>query len=261
MIGALIGDIVGSIYEFDNIETKDFPLFDECSFFTDDTVCTVALADCLMNNGDPVKYLQDYCQRFPSMSYGGRFAEWIYLKDPQPYYSWGNGAAMRISSVAFAFNDWEKIAFKTVDYTKITHNHPFGIDGALATSEAIHLAKTATNKEFLVDIIIKYFPDYDISLTLEEIKPNFGFNESCQGTVPYAIQCVIESNTFEEAIRNCIWLGGDCDTTACIAGAIAQSYYKEIPNWIVKEANMRLPTSFVKLIDEFNRKFKLRNVN
>lgn len=252
MIGAIIGDIVGSIYEFDNIKTKDFPLFDECSMMTDDTVCSVALADCLLNSGDPVKYLQDYCRRFPSMSYGYNFSRWIDSDNPKPYGSWGNGAAMRISPIAFYLNDWEEIGWKTVKYTEITHNDPQGITGALCTTEAIHFGKTAKNKEYLVDLLIKYYPTFDLSLTLNDIRPHFKFDESCQGTVPYAIRCVLESTDFEDAIRNCISLGGDCDTTACIAGAIAQSYYKEIPQWIVEQAKYRLPKTFIGIINEIS---------
>ena len=259
MLGAIIGDVVGSIYEWDNVTSRDFPLFDgtEKSFFTDDTICTVALADCLMNDGNPVEYLQRYCRKYPNGGYGGRFREWIQLNDPQPYNSWGNGSAMRISPVAFALQNWNEIKTKTIEFTEITHNHEFGIAGALATSEAIYLSKFAENKEFLIDIILKYFPEFDISLSLNEIRPNFKFDESCQGTVPYAMKCVLESNSFESAIRNAIWLGGDCDTTACISGGIAQAYYKEIPDWISFETFKKLPDSFIRIIHEFNYRFKL----
>lgn len=252
MIGAVIGDIVGSIYEFDNIKTKDFPLFDECSMMTDDTVCSVALADCLLNDGDPVKYLQDYCRRFPSMSYGYNFSRWIDSNNPKPYGSWGNGAAMRISPIAFYLDDWEEIGWKTVKYTEITHNDPHGINGALCTSEAIFLGKSATNKKYLIDVLLKYYPTFDLSLTLDMIRPHFKFDESCQGTVPYAIRCVLESVDFEDAIRNAISLGGDCDTVACIAGGIAQSYYKEIPQSLLNQANWRLPASFNDIINKIS---------
>lgn len=256
MIGAIIGDIVGSVYEFNNIKKKDFELFNQYSTFTDDTITTVALADCLLNNGDPVWYLQQYCRKYddPAGGYGMSFADWINSEDPKPYNSWGNGAAMRISSVAFALNDWEEIGWKTVKYTEITHNNKFGIEGALATSQAIFLGKSAKDKEYLREIINEYYPNFNKIETLDEIRKFYRFNESCLGTVPYAIKCVLDSVNFEDAIRNAISLGGDSDTLACIAGGIAEAYYKEIPNWIVEEARKRLPDDFLEVIDKIHLK-------
>lgn len=257
MLGAIIGDVVGSIYEFDNIHTKDFPLFDECSMYTDDTVCTIALADCLMNDGNPVEYLQDYCKKYPSMSYGAMFNEWIYLKDPKPYHSFGNGAAMRVSSVAFAFDDLEKIGWKAVEYTQITHNHKYGIEGALCVCKAIHFAKTALDKSFIVDLLMEYYPTFDLSETVDSIRTWYKFNETCQGTVPQALICVLYSTDFEDAIRNAVSIGGDSDTLACIVGAIAQAYYKKIPDWIIQETMNRIPVPFIGIITEFNKRYNL----
>jgi len=256
MIGAIIGDVVGSIYEFDNIRTKDFPLFDDCSMYTDDTVCTVALAACLMNDGDPTVYLQEFCRMYPAMSYGSMFGYWIDNPNPKPYNSFGNGAAMRISSVAFALNDWDEIGKKAVEFTSVTHNHPLGIDGALATCEAIHLGKTATDKGYLFDILLKYYPTFDMTETVDSLRTHYRFNETCQGTVPQAILCVIQSTDFEDAIRNAISIGGDSDTVACIAGGIAEAYYKEIPDWIIKETMNRIPVPFVEIIQRFNKQYK-----
>jgi ADP-ribosyl-[dinitrogen reductase] hydrolase len=257
MIGAVAGDIIGSIYEWDNHRSKDFPLFkDEC-FFTDDTVCTVALADCLMSGGDSTKYLQDYCRKFPNRGYGGMFNQWIDYKNPAPYNSYGNGAAMRISPVAFALNDWEQIEKKTIEFTEVTHNHPLGIAGALATSEAIFKAKTATDKSFLVDILTKYYPTFDMTETVDSLRKHYQFNETCQGTVPQALICVIYSTDFEDAIRNAISIGGDSDTLACIVGGIAEAYYKGVPNNIQAQVFNRLPPSFVEVITKFKETYKL----
>lgn len=257
MIGAIVGDVVGSIYEWDNLRSKEFSLFQETCFFTDDTVCTVALAKCLTDNGNPVEYLQTICQQYPYSGYGGMFREWINLKNPKPYHSFGNGAAMRISSIAFALDDWDEIEKKTVEYTEITHNHPQGIAGALATSEAIFRGKTATDKGYLVDILLKYYPTFDMSETVDSLRNHYRFNETCQGTVPQAILCVLFSTDFEDAIRNAISIGGDSDTVACIAGAIAEAYYKGVPHWIREETMEKLPDSFKDIIKQYHKRFNL----
>lgn len=255
MIGAIVGDIVGSIYEWDNIKTKEFPLFtDEC-FYTDDTVCTVALADCLMSGGDSTKYLQDYCRRYPGRGYGGMFAEWINLKNPKPYNSYGNGAAMRISPVALALSDWLAIEATVVEYTSVTHNHPLGIAGALATSEAIFKGKRATDKSYLVDVLMKYYPTFDMSETVDTLRPHYRFNETCQATVPQAIVCVIYSTDFEDAIRNAISIGGDSDTLAAIAGSIAEAHYKGVPAHIKAQALNKLTPEFLKVVEDFYNMF------
>jgi len=255
MIGAIVGDIVGSIYEWDNIKTKEFPLFtDEC-FYTDDTVCTVALADCLMTGGDPTKYLQDYCRRYPGRGYGGMFAEWINLKNPKPYNSFGNGAAMRISPVALALSDWLVIEATVIEYTSVTHNHPLGIAGALATSEAIFKGKTATDKGYLVDVLMKYYPTFDVTETVDTLRPHYRFNETCQATVPQAIVCVIYSTDFEDAIRNAISIGGDSDTLAAIAGSIAEAHYKGVPAHIKAQALNKLTPEFLKVVEDFYSMF------
>jgi len=255
MIGAIVGDIVGSIYEWDNHRSKDFPLFKEECFFTDDTVCTVALADCLMSDGDPVEYLQRYCRMFPNRGYGGHFQEWIELKKPEPYNSFGNGAAMRISSVAFALDNWDDIEKKTREFTEVTHNHPLGIAGALATSEAIFLAKNAVDKSFLVDLLLKYYPTFDVTETVDTLRPYYRFNETCQGTVPQALVCVLYSTDFEDAIRNAISIGGDSDTLAAIVGSIAEAYYKGVPTHIQAEAYNRIPETFQKVLYRFREMY------
>lgn len=265
MIGAIIGDVVGSVYEFNNIKTKDFPLFSNYSTYTDDTITTVALADCLINNGMPFDYLQKYCNMYddPAGGYGGMFADWVFSDKKEPYNSYGNGAAMRISPVGYAFNDWDLIKEKTIEYTSITHNHPKGIEGALCVSEAIFEGRNRSregypNKQYLVDLLLKYYPTYDISETVDTLRPYYRFNETCQGTVPQAITCVIYSTSFEDAIKNAISIGGDSDTLACITGAIAEAFYEEIPDWIIHETFLRIPEPFLTVIDKFKEKYDYR---
>lgn len=256
MLGAIVGDIVGSIYEWDNIKTKKFPLFQDTCFFTDDTVCTVALADCIMNEGNPTEYLQDYCRKYPNRGYGGMFADWIELNNPQPYHSFGNGSAMRISPVANYLNDWDIIEKKTIEYTEVTHNHSQGVIGAMAVSEAIFKGRNQSkdsypNKEYLVDILMKYYPSFDVSETVDSLRTWYRFNETCQGTVPQALICTIYSTSFEDAIRNAISIGGDSDTLAAIVGSMAEAFYGEIPDVIVDQTMRRLPKEFISIIQNF----------
>ncbi len=224
MIGAIVGDIVGSVYEFDNIKTKQFELFHpECSF-TDDSMLTIALADSLLNGDDYVAAMKSYYKRYPGAGYGGRFHQWARSYDDQPYNSWGNGAAMRISPVGFAFNSLDEVLAKAEQYTAVTHSHPEGIRGGQATAASIFLARTGSTKAEIKTYVATTF-GYDLSKTLDEIRPTYQFNESCQETVPQAITAFLESTDFEDAIRNAISLGGDSDTLACITGGIAQAFY------------------------------------
>lgn len=264
MVGAIIGDIIGSRFEFNNIKTKEFKLFTSDCHITDDSVCTIAIADCILNSGDPVEYLQKYCRKYENwdLSLGGMFKEWIYSKSPQPYYSWGNGAAMRISPVGFTKNHWETKQRSSAYYTGISHNHPLAFKGAEAVCRAIHYGNLGANKNILFELIHTYYPTYDLSLSLEEISKTYRFDESCEGTVPYALHCVISSVSFEDAIRNAISLGGDSDTLACIAGGIAQAFYKFIPQDIIYDAMAFLPQEFIQIIGDFNLKNKIEyNVN
>ncbi|MBR0151307.1 MAG: ADP-ribosylglycohydrolase family protein [Synergistaceae bacterium] len=234
--GAIIGDIIGSVYEFDNIKSKDFPLISERSTPTDDSCMTMAIAHALMKwkKGsaiDPAEFQQavtdsmrEFGKAYPRASYGGRFREWLFSPDPKPYNSWGNGSAMRVSPVAWWFDDLQSVE-KYAEITALpTHNHPEGIKGAQATAAAVFLARTGKSKDDIRSYIsIRY--GYDLSRTCDGIRPDYDFDESCQGTVPEAIIAFLESDSFEDAIRNAISLGGDSDTIACITGAIAEGFY------------------------------------
>ena len=224
MIGAIAGDIIGSVYEWERIKTKQFDLFSPDCFFTDDTVLTVALAESILTESDYASLMRAYYRRYPGAGYGGLFHRWAQAHESQPYNSWGNGAAMRISSVGFAFNTLDEVLVRAADYTAVTHNHAEGIKGAQATAAAIFLARTGSTKADIKRFTTATFR-YDLSRTVDEIRPTYRFNESCQETVPEAIVCFLESMDFEDAIRNAISLGGDSDTLACITGGIAQAYY------------------------------------
>ena len=238
MLGAIIGDIVGSIYEWEPIKTKDFPFFGDNCHFTDDSVCTVAVADMLLHDLLPAKTMQKWCQRYPGRGYGGMFAGWIYADPPEPYNSFGNGAAMRVSPAAFLNrDDLEAALSATNKVTEITHNHPEGIKGARATTYAIWLAYRGVKPETIREIIIADCR-YDLTRTVDEIRPSYTFNEICQDTVPQAITCALESVSYEDAIRNAISLGGDADTLAAIAGPIAEALHG-IPDELIEQTKTR----------------------
>ena len=225
MLGAIIGDIVGSVYEWNRIKTKEFPFLTDACFFTDDTVCPVAVADILLHGLPPAETLQNWCRRYPDCSYGGNFGYWIYEDPPEPYHSYGNGAAMRVSPAAFLNRDDLDAALSAADtVTEITHNHPEGMKGARATTHAIWLAFQGERPEAIRQTIATVY-DYNLSRTVDTTRPAYDFNESCQGTVPQAITCALESDSFEDAVRNAISLGGDADTLAAIAGAIAEAMH------------------------------------
>ena len=225
MLGAVIGDIAGSIYEGYSIKTKDFPFFGNACRLTDDSVCTIAVADTLLHDLPPAETMQKWCRRYPRAGYGGNFGMWIYTDPPEPYNSYGNGAAMRVSPAAFLNRDHLDAALSASDkVTEITHNHPEGIKGARATTHAIWLAFQGENPENIRQVITSEY-GYDLTQTVDEIRPDYDFDITCQGTVPQAITCALESVSFEDAIRNAISLGGDADTLAAIAGPIAEALH------------------------------------
>lgn len=251
MLGAIIGDIVGSIYEWNNIKTKDFNLFSKKCFFTDDTVMTVAVADAIMNGGKSENYIESmklWGKSYLNRGYGGAFYKWLISNSSEPYNSWGNGSAMRVSPCGWVAKldiPIEEGLKQTEDLAKasaeVTHNHPEGIKGAQATAAAIFYmrhgkSKNAVNeyKEILKDYIQNKYK-YELQYTIDEIRPTYTFNESCQGTVPQAIVSFLESKDFEDAIRNAISLGGDSDTLAAITGSIAEAAYG-IPEDIKEKA-------------------------
>ena len=250
MLGAIVGDIVGSIYEFNNHRSKDFPLFGEDCKFTDDTVLTIAVADCLMNNGNYTEYIKNYARKYTGRGYGGRFRQWISSESMEPYNSWGNGSAMRVSAVGFAYNDLEAVMNEAKRSAEVTHNHPEGIKGAQATAVAIFMARKGHSKEQIKAAIAQSF-DYDLNRTMDEIRPTYVFNESCQETVPEAIIAFLESKDFEDAIRNAISLGGDSDTLACITGGIAEAFYGGVPTDIAKKALSYLDSNMREVVEKF----------
>jgi len=227
MIGAIIGDIVGSVYEWNNIKTKEFPFFSERCFFTDDTVMTIAVAEALLNGGKPddfIDAMKKFGRLYPKAGYGGRFISWLLGDDREPYNSWGNGSAMRVAPCAWYANSIDEAEDLAMRSAEVTHNHPEGIKGAQATASAIYLARTDASKPEIKDYIENKF-GYNLSRTIDEIRPVYKFNESCQETVPEAIIAFLESHGFEDAIRNAISLGGDSDTLAAITGSIAEAAY------------------------------------
>lgn len=254
MLGAMIGDIVGSVYEWNNIKTTEFPFFSPGGFFTDDSVLTVATAQVLLTGIGYAEAYQDYARRYPGRGYGGNFHHWIYLDNPQPYNSWGNGSAMRVSPVGFAFDSVDEVLTEAKRSAEVTHNHPEGIKGAQATALAILLARQGAPQAVIRAEITGRF-GYDLDRTLDEIRPGYTFDVSCQGSVPEAIIAFLESTDFEDAIRKAISLGGDSDTIACITGGIAEAFYGGIPDAIAEQALGYLPEEFIGIIEDFQTRY------
>ena len=252
MIGAVAGDIIGSIYEFHNIKTTEFPLFGYGCHFTDDSVLTIALADTLMSGGDYVDNLKWYYALYPNAGYGSFFARWATSSDREPYNSWGNGAAMRISPVGFAFDSLEETLLQAEKYTAVTHNHPEGIKGACATAAVIFLARSGQSKEQIRAYIETTF-GYDLKRTVDEIRPTYAYEISCQKTVPEAIIAFLDSTSFENAIRLAVSLGGDSDTLTCITGGMAQAFYGGVPAEIVEQVYQILPEPLVEITRKFSQ--------
>lgn len=246
MLGAIVGDIVGSIYEWRNHKSKVFPLFMESSFFTDDSLCTIAVADSLITGAPPDERLLHWGRKYPKLGYGGRYFRWLASQDPKPYDSYGNGAAMRVSPAAFLAVNLEEARRNAIRVTEVTHNHPEGIKGALATTDAIWLAFEGVDSTAIRSHVATTY-GYDMDRTVDSIRPTYRFNESCQGTVPEAIICALEAIDFEDAIRNAISIGGDSDTVACIAGSLAEARFG-VPAAITNEAIARLTSELASVI-------------
>lgn len=256
MIGAIAGDIIGSVYEWNNIKTKEFPLFSDKSVFTDDSILTIALADSILTGTPYVDNLKTFYRLYPHGGYGGSFHRWARSSRSEPYNSWGNGAAMRISPVGYAFNDLNTVVQKAKEFTEVTHNHPEGIKGGEATAAAIFMARSGRTKEEIKEYIQETF-HYDLNRHVDEIRPTYRFNESSQETVPQAIRAFIDSIDFEDAIRTAISLGGDSDTLACITGGIAQSFYGLVPDMIQQKVYSILDNR----LGEITRRFMKRYCN
>ena len=254
MIGAIAGDIIGSIYEYHNIKTKDFPLFGPRCSFTDDSVLTVAIAEAILSDRSYLESVQELGILYPNCGYGQSFQRWLYSKDSKPYNSWGNGSAMRVSPVGFAFKEEERVLLEAKHSADISHNHPEGVKGAQATALAIFLARTGNTKEQIRDAIKKRF-EYDLDRTVDDIRPTYKYELSCQKTVPEAIIAFLDSSSYEDAIRNAISIGGDSDTVACITGGIAEAFYGGVPSEIREKVIEYLPPSLWNITNNFCNKY------
>ncbi|MCD8108221.1 MAG: ADP-ribosylglycohydrolase family protein [Oscillospiraceae bacterium] len=261
MLGPIIGDIVGSIYEFNNIRTKSFPLFSSDCFFTDDTVMTIAVAEAVMNGGksdDFIDAMKKYGRMYPHSGYGGKFRIWLLTDSRKPYGSFGNGSAMRVAPCGWmpTLEDCRRLARISAE---VTHNHPEGVKGALATADAIFICRQTINNggspeecRSLVKEHVEKEYGYNLSRTCDQIRPTYEFNETCQETVPQAIVAFLDSTDFEDAIRNAISLGGDSDTLAAITGSVAEAAYG-IPEWISEKALSYLDERLIGVLERWKR--------
>jgi ADP-ribosylglycohydrolase len=256
MLGAIVGDVIGSVYEGAGIKTKDFPLFVPRSTFTDDSVLSVAVAEWILSGQDLVDLLHAYTHTYPGRGYGGMFHHWASKRLRQPYNSLGNGAAMRVSPVGFAFETIEEVLAWAERSAAVTHNHCEGIRGAQATAEAIYLARRGQDKDQIRGTLESQF-GYDLSARLGQIRPTYRFDETCQGTVPQALAAFFESTSYEDAIRNAVSLGGDADTLACITGGIAEAYYGGVPQDLATRAMAMLDEQLVAVVERFRERFRL----
>jgi ADP-ribosylglycohydrolase len=257
MLGAIAGDVIGSVFEASPIKSKDFPLFQPASTFTDDTVLTVAVAHAILTGADYAAALKTFGRRYPHAGYGGTFYRWLHAADSRPYNSWGNGSAMRVSPVGLAFDTLDDVLREAAASAAVTHNHPEGVKGAQAIALAVWLARRGHSKTDIKQEITARF-GYDLSPTLADIRPTYRFDVSCQGSVPPAIIAFLEAVDVEDAIRNAISLGGDSDTLAAIAGGIAHAFFGEIPATIAAGVRQRLPAEFLSIIAEFNERYGLK---
>jgi ADP-ribosylglycohydrolase len=254
MLGAIAGDIIGSVYEGRPIQSEDFPLFADDAVFTDDTVLTIATAWAILRAEPYDRAYQTFGRKYPRAGYGGGFLHWIFAPDPRPYNSWGNGSAMRVSPVGFAFDDEKTVLDQARRSAEVTHNHPEGVKGAQATALAIFRARAGWDMlEIRADIARRF--GYDLDRTIADIRPGYHFDVSCQGSVPEALIAFLDSDGYEETVRKAVSLGGDGDTQACIAGGVAQAFYGGIPDAVAQEARKRLPKEFLDLLAKFENRF------
>ena len=261
MIGAIIGDIVGSRFEWDNIKTKAFELFTPDCSFTDDSVMTLAVAQAILNSGgdldalerEAVACMRALGKRYPLAGYGGRFTMWLLSKNPKPYNSFGNGSAMRVSPCGFAAKTLDEAVAMADAVTKVTHDHPEGMKGAEATAAAIFLARSGKSKEEIREHIVQNY--YPLCFTLDEIRPDYTFDVTCQGSVPQALEAFFESESFEDAIRNAISIGGDSDTIAAITGGVAEAFYG-VPEEIRDMALSYLDDTEMEILIAFSEKYR-----
>ena len=256
MLGAIAGDIIGSIYEVIPMKRKDFKLFSFGSHFSDDTVLTYAVAYSILTGSNYASNFKKCFWRYPLAGFGQRFTCWAMSNQKEGYNSWGNGAAMRVSPIAWAYNDLDTVLKEAERCTATTHNHPEGVKGGQATAAAIFLARNGKTKLEIRDYIEQNF-NYDLRRSLDEIRPNYKFEVSCQKSVPEAIIAFLESTDFEDAIRNAVSLGGDSDTIACITGSIAEAFYGGVPNAIAQPIWKKLDRRIRQTVTEFRKVYQL----
>jgi ADP-ribosylglycohydrolase len=252
MIGAIAGDMIGSPYENRPIKTMDFPL--TVAAFTDDTVLTIAVANAIIRCRDYRRAIKCFARNFPNLPYGSSFWHWIWDPNSIPYYSYGNGSAMRVSPVGFAFESIEAVLQQARRSAEVSHNHPEGVKGAQATALAVFLARKGAGKTTIRRQIEARF-DYHLGSSVEEIRTGYRFDVTCQGSVPQSIVAFLESDNYTSAVKNAISLGGDADTMACIAGGIAQAFYRTMPADLVRQVRQRLPAALLSVMDQFNETF------
>jgi len=255
IIGSIAGDIIGSVYEWHNVKTVDFDLFCDKSRFTDDSVLTLATMYAIINQKNYTETYQLFGKNYPHRGYGDNFRSWIHSENPEPYNSWGNGSAMRVSPVGWYGNSLEEVMAEAQRSAEVTHNHPEGIKGAQSTAVAIYMARTGKKKDEIKKFIMNTF-HYDLERKIDDIRPNYKFDVSCQGSVPEAIIAFLESTDFESAIRLAISIGGDSDTIACITGGIAEAYYQTVPENIIENILKILPEELVRIIEIFSIKYR-----
>jgi ADP-ribosylglycohydrolase len=253
VIGAIIGDVVGSIYEWNNIKTTEFPMFQDSCHITDDTILTLALCDSLLSGKSYKELMREYYIRYPHAGYGGSFKKFAQGVIDGPYNSYGNGSAMRTSPVGIAFNTLEEVLLKAEEYAYVTHNHPEGIKGAQAVSAAIFLARTGSDKGYIQNYIQETF-EYDLSRTCDDIRPDYKFDVTCQGTVPEAVKAYLEGYDFESSIRLAVSLGGDSDTLTSITGAISGVFYG-VPDEVASQAESYLDDFLLGILKRFEKKY------
>jgi ADP-ribosylglycohydrolase len=256
MFGAIAGDVIGSVYEAQALKSKVFPLFVDDSTITDDTVMTVAVADALLRERDYVDSLHEWFHAYPAAGYGATFFHWCTIRNRTPYQSWGNGSAMRVSPVAYVHDSLDKVLEEAERSAAVTHDHEHGIRGAQATAAAIFLARTGASKNDIREYVEETF-DYFLDETLAQIRPTYCFDVSCQGSVPQSIIAFLESESYEDAVRNAISLGGDADTMAAIAGAIAEPFYGGVPKEIRREVMRILDSPLRRVVEEFEERFEI----
>ncbi|MDR1595293.1 MAG: ADP-ribosylglycohydrolase family protein [Prevotellaceae bacterium] len=259
MIGAIVGDYAGSAYEFNNTRNYDFEMIAPENSITDDSIMTVAVMDAILQSKSYGEWLRYWGNKYPNPKggYGASFSGWLRSNNPQPYNSFGNGSAMRVSAIGWAFDTLDRTLQEAQKSAACTHSHPEGIKGAQAVASAIYLLRNGKSKDFIKRCIEKEF-DYDLSRKLSDIRPNYRFNESCMQTVPEAIICYLESVGFEDTIRLAVSLGGDSDTLACIAGSIAEADRAyEIPTQVIDAAFLTMPAELQNIVEQFYLKFNI----